>query len=54
MIINLWVALCTELRKGVFCSSQVKTELNYDVFIIKLTTCFGLDSGPSSGHKTYI
>jgi len=37
---------------GVFI--QVKTQLSYDVFIIILTTYFGLDNGPSSGHKTYI
>ena len=37
---------------GVF--AQVKTQLSYYVFIIILTTCFGLDNGPSSGHKTYI
>ena len=33
---------------------QVKTRLSYDVSIIILMTCFGLDNGPSSGHKTYI
>ena len=35
-----------------FCSIQNTTK--YDVFIIMLTTCFGLDNGPSSRQKTYI
>ena len=46
------VVLYTQLRRGFFV--QVKTQLSYDVFIIILTTCFGLDKGPSSGHKIYI
>ena len=33
---------------------QVKTQLSYHVFIIILTACFGLDSGPTSSRKTYL
>jgi len=40
-----------ELRRVFFV--QVETQLSYNVFIIILK-CFGLDNGPSSGHKTYI
>jgi len=47
---------CTahRIEEGVGGVVQVKTQLSYDVFIVILTTCFGLDNGPSSGHKTYI
>ena len=45
------VLLYLQLRRVFFV--QVKTQLSCDVFIIILT-CFGLDNGPSSGHKTYI
>jgi len=40
------------LEEGIF--FQVKTQLSYDVFIIVLTPCFGLDKRSSSGHRTYI
>jgi len=40
-----------QLGRGYFV--QDKTQLSY-VFIIILKIRFGLDNGPSSGHKTYI
>jgi len=42
------------LGSGGGASLQVKTQLVMMFFIIMLTACFGLDNGPSSGHKTYI
>ena len=54
---TVWLLMC-----GLHCAQnwggvffvQVKTQLSYGVFIIILTTCFGPDNGPSSGHKTSI
>ena len=39
------------IEKGVFV--QVKILVIYDVFIIILTTCFGLQNGSCSDHKIY-
>jgi len=33
---------------------QVETQLSYDIFVIILSICFGLENGPSSGHNTRI
>jgi len=39
-----------QLRRGYYSGQNT---IKYDVFIIILTTCFGLDNGPSSGQKTH-